>query len=413
MGHYNPETEDDIKICTSTMKNFFTYLLYHEVCPEQTEDLQEARKTCDRCESELWMCQQIVNNDGPGHFNRACSMLFGGYYFETVDDPEAWSKVRWASSEIFTRDIARKVVKCAIALAGDDRMTRKFKCLVEWDNIQATQVQDIDGFEVISIEYPSEVTGAYYRELAPDLLPVGKLKAKEFRDPSRGVYDLAPWEKLEWDNGFAPTYSFEFFVEAPLLDLILPGMKFLTTVYETNFGMHFYDEVMTVLPTNYMFLYNDWMMEYREPKPIEWVGDEQEITRRRARALIVRPPEPSEKAWILHMLTTELRWTLRVTEWTEKNPKLHAKNIVNALELAGYSMKDIREKLKLKEPENREKNFTEQPINDENIETSMMSPVVEEVFEEPLSEEPIGEQNIGGSVSEASGKEQLPDEQPN
>jgi hypothetical protein len=346
MGHYNPDSEEEIKICTGTMKNFFTYLLHHNVCPEQTEDLEEARRTCDRCEKELWMTQQLIHNEGPGHFNRACSMLFGGYYFEAIDDPEAWKRIRWANPNIFTRDIARKVVKYGIAIAGDDRMTRKFKILVERDRIEATQIQDIDGFEVISVEQPSEEIYGYYRELAPDLLPVGKVKAKEFRDPARGPYDLTPWEKIDWDAGFAPSYSFEFFVEAKLIALILPGMRFITAVYETNFGMHFYDEVMSVLPSNYLFLYNDWMMEYKEPKPVDWIGDEQEIERRKAEDMVIPALEFSEAEWVLHILANEVKWVPRMSA----NPEVHAKLIIEALESVGFSMKEIREKLGIVKP---------------------------------------------------------------
>ncbi|CAG8880227.1 unnamed protein product [Penicillium salamii] len=343
MPHYNPETQEEIKMCTDTMKNFFTYLLYHDVCPEQKEDLEAARETCDRCEKELWLCQQIVRHDGPGHFNRACSTLFAGYYYDAPDDPDAWRHVRFVSKDTFTRDIARKVIKYAIAINGDDRMTRKFKCLVEWDKLQTKQVEDIDGFEIISIEYPSEEARAYYRELAPDLLPVGRVKAREFRDEGRGEFDLAPWEKIDWDAGFAPAYNFEFFLEESVLDLLLPGMKVITTVYETNWGMHFYDEVMSVLPTNYLFTYNDWMIDYKTPEPIEWIGDQREIERRRAEAMIVRPPERSQRYLVLYMLAKEMSW---VAPRGSSNRE-HCKNIINCLEIYGFNMDEIKEKLEL------------------------------------------------------------------
>lgn len=351
MAHYNPDSEEAIKVCTGTMKNFFTYLLYHDVCPEQKDDLEEARKTCDRCEKELWLNSQLVCHDGPGHFNRACSMLFGGYYYDAVDDPDTWTHIRWASEDVFTREIARKVVKYAIAINGDDRMTRKFKCLAEYDSIEATKIEDIDGFEIISIEYPSEESGAYYRELAPDLLPVGKVKAREFRDPARGEFDLAPWEKIDWDAGFAPAYEFNFFLEKSVLDLMLPGMKFITNVYATNFGMHFYDEVMTVLPTNYKFLYNDWMMEYKEPKELDWIGDEREIESRRAEDMIIEPPEISERGWILHMLATEMQWTPRCVKYLDCTHRRHVRDIIKFLESYGFSMGHIREKFGLVEIE--------------------------------------------------------------
>ncbi|CAG8332228.1 unnamed protein product [Penicillium salamii] len=343
MPHYNPETQEEIKMCTDTMKNFFTYLLYHDVCPEQKEDLEAARESCDRCEKELWLCHQIVRHDGPGHFNRACSTLFAGYYYDAPDDPDAWHHVRFASEDTFTRDIARKVIKYAIAINGDDRMTRKFKCLVEWDALKTKQVEDIDGFEIISIEYPSKEARAYYRELAPDLLPVGRVKAKEFRDESRGEFDLAPWEKIDWDAGFAPAYKFEFFVEESVLDLLLPGMKVITTIYETNWGMHFYDEVMSVLPTNYLFTYNDLMLDYKPPEPIEWIGDQREIERRRAEAMVVRPPERSQRYWVLFMLAKEMSW-VPPRNYSNRD---HCKNIINCLEIYGFNMDEIKEKLQL------------------------------------------------------------------
>lgn len=398
MGHYNPETQDEIKICTGTMKNFFTYLLYHNVCPEHTEDLEEARKSCDRCEKELWMSHQLVHHDGPGHFNRACSMLFGGYYFDAVDDLDAWGNVRWAGSEVFTRDMARKVIKYAIAINGDDRMTRKFKCLAELDDFPVTLIQDIDGFEIISMEYPSEEARAYYRELAPDLVPVGKIKAKEFRDPSRGPYDLTPSEKIDWDAGLAPAYTFEFFIEAPLLDLMLPRMKFITNVYKTNFGMHYYDEVLNVLPSNYLFLYNDWMMEYKEPKPVDWVGDEAEIARR-AENLIVCPPEPTEKVWTLHMLTTEMRWAPSASAWNDCSPKVHAENIIKALERVGYSMQGIREQLGLIEQQKSEKASKAEPVGEEIIEKGSVS---KKLAKQQLTEEKPAEEKIVEGLARVS-----------
>jgi hypothetical protein len=403
MGHYNPDTEEDIKICTATMKNFFTYLLYHSVCPEQKEDLEQARRNCDKCEKELWMTQQLVHNDGPGHFNRGCSMLFGGYYFESIDDPDAWTKVRWANPNIFTRQIARKVVKYAIAIAGDDHMTRKFKVLVEWNHVEAKQIPDIDGFEVISIQQPSEMASSYYKILAPDLLPVGKFKAKEFRDPARGPFDLKPWEKVDWECGFAPTYNFEFFVEAPLLALIVPGMKFITAVFETNFGMHFYDEVMAVLPTNYLFLYNDWMMGYKEPKSVDWIGDEKEIERRKADELVIPPPEFSEAEWVLHVLTKEMKRFQNL----KGDPEGQAKLDIKGLECAGVSMTEIKEELGISRPSGKKRRPKEAKKDDDK-----QVPANESVEVEAGEEEAGEEEAVEGSVEKATVKEETIKRQP-
>ncbi|KGO55924.1 Argonaute complex, subunit Arb1 [Penicillium expansum] len=339
MGYYNPDTEEEIKVCTDTMKNFFSYLLYHNVCPEQTEDLEEARKTCDRAAKELWMNQRLVHHQGPGEFNRGCSLLFGGYYFEDVDDPEAWTNVRYADQKVFTSEMARKVVKYAVAIAGNDRTARKFKILAERDMIEAKQVPDIDGFEIISAEEPTEEIIAYYRELCPDLAPVGKIRAKEFRDPARGPFDLTPWEKVDWDAGFAPTYEFEFLVEDHVFAHILPGMKIISDVFETNFGQYYFDEILSVLPSFYKFMYNDWMMDYVEPMPINFIPDEEEVARRRAKESIMQPPEPTPAEWAMHMLTHELDFNLRPGQ----DAMVAVWQIIHTLEAFGWDMEEVKD----------------------------------------------------------------------
>ncbi|KAJ6184486.1 hypothetical protein N7519_005787 [Penicillium mononematosum] len=346
MGHYNPDTEEEIKVCTDTMKNFFTYLLYHNVCPEQKEDLEEARRTCDRAAKELWMNQQLVHHGGPGDFNRGCSVLFGGYYFGDVHDPEAWENVPHFDGKVFTIEMARKAVKYGVAIAGNDRTARKFKILADLDMIEAKQVPDIDGFEVISVEEPSEETIGLYRELAPDLGPVGKIRAKEFRDPARGPFDLAPWEKVDWDAGFAPTYEFEFLVEPDLFPYILPGMKIISGVYETNFGQYYFDEIMSVLPSFYKFMYNDWMMDYVVPAPIKYIPDEEEVARRRAKESIMRPPEPTPAEWAMHMMAHEIDWVIRPGQTVMDA----VWQMIHTLERFGWDMEEVKDLLGLVDP---------------------------------------------------------------
>jgi DNA-binding transcriptional MerR regulator len=345
MSYYNPDTEEEIKICTDTMKNFFTYLLYHDVCPEQKEDLEEARRTCDRAAKELWMNHQIVHHSGPGDFNRGCSMLFGGYYFEDVDNPDAWINVRHADQKAFTSDMARKVVKYGIAIVGNDLTARKFKILADMDLIEAKQVEDIDGFEVISMEEPTEETIAYYRELGPDLIPVGKVRAKEFRDPARGKFDLAPWEKVDWDAGFAPSYEFEFLLEADFFVHMLPGMKIITTVYETNFGQYFFDEIMSALPTFYKFMHNDWMLDYVEPEPVKFIPDPEEASRRRARDSIIEPPEPTPAEWAMHTIANDVDFNVSADD----HPLRGVWEIIHCLQSFGWDMEEIKTLLDLPE----------------------------------------------------------------
>ena len=69
------------------------------------------------------------------------------------------------------------------------------------------------------------------------------VRAKEFRDPAKGGFNLSNLEEEKWKAGKAPSYKFEFFLEGDLLAHCFPGMKALTKVFELNCGIHFFDEI--------------------------------------------------------------------------------------------------------------------------------------------------------------------------
>lgn len=260
---------------TGTIKNFLTFLLYHDVCPEYQDDIENARKTCDLAAKEVWEVRQVVQK-GPGSFNQACSMLFGGNYFDTVDDPAAWENVKFAEQDRMTQQSAREVLMYAMAGIGPDERAIKFKELAEKEKFEIKEIDDIDGFEIVSIEQPTPLTVGFYEKYAPNLKPVGVVRAKEFRDPAKGPFNLSKLEEQQWKLGGAPRHEFEFFMEGDLLAHCFPGMKALTKVFELNCDIHFFDEIMVALPSFYTFLNNDLMIDYKVPKPKEptdkWVN---------------------------------------------------------------------------------------------------------------------------------------------
>ncbi|KAJ5747374.1 uncharacterized protein N7511_009070 [Penicillium nucicola] len=266
LDYFSPDDEGEIMVVTGTIKNFLTFLLYHDVCPEYRDDIEKARNTCDLAAKELWKARQVVQN-GPGDFNKACSMLFGGNYFDDIDDPEIWET--FAEQNRMTQESARWVLKYAIAAVGPDARAIRFKELAETEQFKVKQVEDIDGFEIISIEQPNPLTVAFYKDMAPNLTPVGVVRAKEFRDPAKGEFNLSKLEEEKWKRGEAPSYEFDFLVEGDLLAHCFLGMKALTKVFELNCGIHFFDEIMVCLPSFYVFLANDLMIDYKGPKTKE------------------------------------------------------------------------------------------------------------------------------------------------
>ncbi|KAF7116867.1 hypothetical protein CNMCM5793_005448 [Aspergillus hiratsukae] len=271
--YFNPETEDMVKLATVTIWNFLTYILYHDVVPEYKANIEEARKSCDIAGKELWKNQQFTAK-GPGDFNTACSTLFGGVFFDLYVEDDQWNNSKDDAVRM-TNEIARKVVKFALAGAGVERQAVRFQELANQDALRAMRVEDIDGFEVTDLIFPDDETKEFYQVHAPDLHPVGRMLAKAYRDPGKSNLDLSPEEKLQWEEGGAPELEFDFFLEERLLKLCYPGMKVITSVWELNCGFHYFDEVSTAYCSIYTVLANDLMIGWKKPKDLR-TGDDHE-----------------------------------------------------------------------------------------------------------------------------------------
>lgn len=267
MRYFNPDNKESIKLATITIRNFYTYLLFHEVCPEYKEDLKEARKTCDLATEELWTNVQLVNQ-GPGSFSQSCSMLFGGHHYEAAWASNSWKATGTEDENPLTPDAARKVVKFAIAGAGSNEQASRFQQLAKAGTLSAKKMEDIDGFEIIAVIEPDANIRDFYHEFAKDLVPVGIIKATSFHDPAKPDMDMNPEERWEWDHGKVPKYDLEFLVEMTLLPLCYPGLKVNTNVWELNCGLCYFDEILSTYPTFYTVIANDLMLEWKWPKDL-------------------------------------------------------------------------------------------------------------------------------------------------
>lgn len=257
-----------IKLATVTIKNFLSYLMYHDVCPEYTKNIDEARRSCDIAGEELWKNQQFITK-APGHFNIASSTLFGGSFYDMYVEDDKWTNPKDTDGMRMTNEVARKVIMFSIAGAGTAQQARRFQRLANENNVHAMRIEDIDGFEVTAVVPPIAETRGFYLRHSPDLNPVGRLMGKAFRDPGKPPVDLSPMEQQIWEQeaGGVPD-EFEFFVEEDYLKFCYPGMKLITSVWELNCGLHFFDEVLMVYGSNYTVLVNDLMLGWKKPQDI-------------------------------------------------------------------------------------------------------------------------------------------------
>lgn len=195
-------------------------------------------------------------------------MVFGGTYFEASGETDETGPLGGRDEGTSTLVSAREVIKYGIATMATDEQTNRFQELDREDKLEAKEIYDIDGFEVLTVTEPSVWRRAFYRQNAPELDPVGKITARSYRDPAKPDLDLSPEERKEWDSGKVPNYDFDFLVEHPLLKLFYPGLKVMTTVWEINCGLHYFNDIISVYPTFYTVIANDLMLEWKWPKDV-------------------------------------------------------------------------------------------------------------------------------------------------
>lgn len=245
--------------------------------------------------------------------------MFGGYHFDSTWNSYASSDHPEEIKE-HAKQVARKVIKYAIAGAGSNDQASRFQQLANQNLVSAIKVEDIHGFEVLEVIQPDDSTREFYRETAPDLIPVGKIRAKSYRDPANPGIDMSPEERADWDKGNAPVYEFEFLLEPELLSHCYPSLKIMTSVWELNCGVYFFDEAMSTQPSFYTVIANDLMLHWKWPKNLtKEEGKQQDLISESAEAT-VKQYLKSTDAMSPEGTTTEAQISEVVTEFKELSP---------------------------------------------------------------------------------------------
>ncbi|PGH26951.1 hypothetical protein AJ80_01335 [Polytolypa hystricis UAMH7299] len=263
---FDLEKEELVNMTTGTIKNFYNYILYHDVCPEYRENILAARSVCDTANEELWRAREAFSSS-PGDFNTACSTLFGGHYFGFYIGTEEGAKEKSEQQDAIGMpdETARKVTKFAVAGAGSFEQASQFRDLATKNELKGVCV-DENGFEIISITEPDSGLRDFYKEYAPDLQAVGKIRARAWRDPGMPEEDLAPEERNQLQ--LAKPNEFEFFVEESRLKLCFVGMKVRAAIWELNCGVHYFDRPLATYCSFYTVLPNDSMIGWKKPRDL-------------------------------------------------------------------------------------------------------------------------------------------------
>ena len=264
---YDPQ---QVNTACKVLRNFYNYLLLHDVCPEYTAQLHGARKVCDLAEEEFPKLSAI-DTRLPGAFNKACSTLVNGNYADLNAANGDWVV---AGDDIgLTKEDAKTIFLTSIFAHGTEEQ------LAAVENIQSgadalakalTVISEEDsmGLEVTSRSPATESALKIYSDvrLTNTLIkPMGKLRCKRWNAPHARPQDLPTWltKKRKQET------SFEFLLEEDTLKHCYPGMKIEACVKELSLGVKFIDYYEAIYASFFTWLPNEYIREWKEPGPLK------------------------------------------------------------------------------------------------------------------------------------------------
>lgn len=239
----------------NVLRNFFNYLLYHNVCAEYTDQIHAAIDALKLIEVEYVKLAE-VQLSFPGAFNIACSTLLDGHYSK-IGYQGTWMDTEdvKAAKTGFSKYEARAIVNAGIAAFGEPT---EINTALDHHVVNA---EEEVGFEVTAIvpsAETSEWVHSFFDKLKGTVVsPLGKLVCKRFHFQKATPLDL----RADYEVGLQ---SFEFLLDDELLQKCFIGMKFIATVHQTNSGFWFIDRWSECHGTFYTWCWNERAREAKD-----------------------------------------------------------------------------------------------------------------------------------------------------
>ena len=267
------ETQTEVSECTNILRNFYNFLLHHDVCPEYRVEILAARRVCDAAERELLSTHKALRLL-PGKFNVAVSTLFGGSYASAYGDEAAWLDDEDGKIEASgpTHAAASNIFKFGVAALGadddfDDDSNEAIQRRVLDQEI--VNIQENLGLEIVEVIEPLDDHIDFH---ASKLglgkgQALGKIVCKRYEFASFDYYDLPSGRKQITPD---MTRMYTIWLEEEVLDQCFVDMKIDATVGTLSGGLQFFDRVNAVRCSFYTLLENDLMLatKWREPREI-------------------------------------------------------------------------------------------------------------------------------------------------
>ena len=218
--------------------NFYRYLLYHDVCPEYTEQLNEARQVCDIANRELLRAVEVARYM-PDQFASSCSILYEGNLANTFSSGQTWDG---AEDVGLTKDEAWAVLVSAVGISGTDDQCAAMKD----GGVKAVCLGDRE-LQVTGVEPADAEMEQYYEECRlkiPHLQKLGRLHCRRLN--------------ADLTAAALPVENFTFWISEDVLQHCFMGMKIEATVYQLNIGIMWIDTIRAVNASYFVVVANEF-----------------------------------------------------------------------------------------------------------------------------------------------------------
>lgn len=234
---------------TNVLRNFYNYILHHNVCPEYKDQIYAARKICDIADEELFKVI-VVSGELPGQTNQAFSRQYGGLAAQTYRGNQSWVGYEdTGTSEADCKDM----IKVAVSILGTAGTIGHTSDLTSCKIICKEELC----FEVVEVEMADDKSKAQFqiaREKTSTITTLGKLHCRRWTYPlaRRYAHLDGALEKLRIDD------TFTLWVEEDVLKNCFVEMKMEGTVFELDNGITWLDSCTLIGPSFFEVLPNDF-----------------------------------------------------------------------------------------------------------------------------------------------------------
>ncbi|CAK7205397.1 hypothetical protein SEUCBS139899_008168 [Sporothrix eucalyptigena] len=273
--------------------NFLRYLQLHDVCPEYEDDVKASRAICEKAKTELPNCLLALPHM-PGQFNLACVKLFCNkpehkVFDDGLDLLEISANKAWDAEHIFrtTVELQDKVIGSkATKMAKEDLSSIHIARTREAELEITRLVRSPKGVRERYDKWMAEAEQAKQANESPKDGPKTvcgeNSKSGTSSDESNAVkmagVVIAKHYSIETGVANQPHLTEEelesrgreaFFLDTDIMDMLVIGMKLRVVMHELNCDLSFVSMVKELMPSFYVFLPQELMVDWKEPKPSE------------------------------------------------------------------------------------------------------------------------------------------------